>query len=152
MVFQIRKTNRKMWTNPCLDICPMGKTGNRLPLLDALLLAWLVLISQAHGLEPELVKAVADVESGVRQGFKTGTNKQGQYAFPMGIYLGCKVCETRDVRNPFVNIEVGVEALARLGAGKNPKTALKKYNKEFSGAYYAQVRKQYWKYRKEGLR
>ncbi len=115
-------------------------------------MAWLVACGQTYGVEPELIKAVADVESDVRAGFRISSGKRGNFVPPMGIYRGCEVCKREDVDNPFVNIEVGTKALARLGAGKNPKAALKKYNTKFTGAYYTAVMRQYRFYKLEGLK
>jgi len=115
-----------------------------------LLLAWLISVSNAHGLDPALVKAVADVESGVSEGFKTGPlNRRKTLWAPMGISTKCKVPGTR---NAYRNIEIGVKALVKHGARTDPKRALKKYNAEFTQSYYAAVMKKCRQYRKEGLR
>lgn len=113
-----------------------------------LLLLWLQACSAFYGVEPELVKAVADVECNVTEGFKIGPiDKKGTYIGPMGLHKGFG--RTYDIHNPYTNIALGCRALAR---SKDRKKALRKYNKEFNMSYYNSVMKRYRFYKKEGLR
>lgn len=112
-----------------------------------ILLLWLQYCSAYYNLEPEFVKAVADVESGVTQGFKIGPiDKKGKYIGPMGIYIKCAPGYNK--HNPFVNIALGARALSKR---KNKKEALKRYNTKFNMAYYNRVMKRYDYYKKKSL-
>jgi hypothetical protein len=119
-----------------------------LTLETLLLLLWLQACAQFYKVEPEFVKAVADVECNMIKGFKTGPiDKRGKYIGPMGIHKDFE--RTYDIRNPYTNIALGCRALAR---SKDRKKALRKYNKEFNMAYYNSVMRRYGFYKKEGLR
>ena len=119
-----------------------------------LLLCWLKACAVTYHLPAEFVKAVADVESNVTKGFRTGPlNKKKTFIGPMGIYTGCEKV-TGNIYNPFDNIRIATESLVRLGATSNPTTwrrALKKYNAEFNNAYYQSVLRRYRYYKKRGL-
>jgi len=112
-----------------------------------ILFLWLQYCSAFYRVEPEFVKAVADIESGVSQGFKTGAiDKRGKYIAPMGIYYKCAPGYNK--HDPFVNIALGARALGRF---KDKKRALKKYNTAYNDKYYKTIITKYKYYKQKGL-
>lgn len=112
-----------------------------------LLLLWLQLCAQHYGVEPEFVKAVADVECNVTQGFKTGAiDKKGKYIAPMGIHKAFR--SKYDIDDPYTNIAIGTKALR----GKNKQKVLRDYNRSYTVAYGKAVMKRYHFYKRNGLR
>lgn len=112
-----------------------------------ILLLWLKHCAAFYGVEPEFVKAVADVECNTTQGFLIGPiDKKGRFIGPMGIHKD--YANTYPIYNPFVNIALGARALGRY---KNKVKALRKYNTSFNAGYYKAIKRRYNYYKRSGL-
>lgn len=107
---------------------------------------WLFLVSvlcKQHNLPPAEALGVAHIESRIgSKEFRFGPMTR-RFSGPMGI---ARCFPGAD--DPCMNTVLGVEALARLKRKKGSlKGALRVYNSEFTGSYWAAVREAIQKYR-----
>jgi len=109
--------------------------------LKIAILLWLItLYAQIHGVDPELAKAVAIVESRKPGGaiLRTGRLGKSRYFGPMGIDQ--RFLSRWPIDNPVWNIWAGTRALAiHLRRTGSVRAALKRYNPKADPAYYRAV-------------
>jgi soluble lytic murein transglycosylase-like protein len=107
--------------------------------VEGVLLLWLHLCCAKYGVEPEFALRVARVESGAPgQKIRVGRLGKSKYFGPMGIHE--YALKKWPVDDPFVNIRVGVRALAKhLKSTGSKRGALKKYNPEATPEYLLAV-------------
>ncbi len=114
----------------------------------AALLAWMQACAGVYGVEPEFAYAVARVESGVPGGVEIrcgALGRAGKYYGPFGIHRDFR--RRWPIDEPFTNVAVGVKALR----GRDKRRVLRRYNAEFSEAYYRAVMAIYRQAKRKGI-